>query len=75
MKLRGRKPSTGRFSSREELTSFTWQRWLITQSSITDIAVAARVSPGVVHLILTKLEGRPDIVPLPTPTLLDTPRE
>lgn len=59
MKTPGRKPSSGRFSSREELTAFVWQRWTVTDSSTTDIAVAARASPGVVQRILATLEGKP----------------
>lgn len=55
--MRGRRPSTGRFDSREELEAWVWHFWTHTPACIADVARQCRVSPGVVSKILDK--GRP----------------
>ena len=51
---RGRQPTTGRFSTREELVDFVLAQYHNTQASQSDVARAARVSQGVVAKILTE---------------------
>lgn len=51
---RGRKPTTGRFETREELVAEVWNRYLNTEQSTPQIARFARISNGTVRTILNK---------------------
>jgi DNA transposition AAA+ family ATPase len=57
--MRGRKKTTGRYGTREELCSEVWRRYRNTPSSMADIARACRVSEGTVAKILNGKEGMP----------------
>lgn len=57
MPSRGRKPATGRYSTREELCQAIWQKHVNTSSSQADIARSCRVGQGVVAKILAAKEG------------------
>ena len=54
---RGKPPTTGRFDTRAELCEFIWREYLHGPRSASQVAVAARVSPQVVHKILNTKEG------------------
>lgn len=56
---RGRKPSKGRFDTREELCSFIWRTYLGTKANIADIARQAQVSTTLVSRVLDSGEGKP----------------
>lgn len=63
---RGRKLTTGRYDTREELVHAVWDYWLNGPHSQTAIARITRVSPGTVSKILDapKPEGVPEPCPL-----------
>lgn len=56
---RGRRKTTGRFQTREELCEWVWNTYWHTKASAADIAKQCRVSEGTVNNILNSLEGRP----------------
>ncbi len=52
--MKGRKPATGRFQTREELVAEVWQRYRHTPCNVAQIARFARVSETTVHNIIKK---------------------
>ena len=56
---KGRKKTTGRFDSREELVKEVWIRYHTTPQNVAQIARFCRVSDSTVHNILTSKEGMP----------------
>jgi hypothetical protein len=52
-----RKPTTGRFSTREELTYAVWWRYLETDAGIEGVAKICGISPYTANRILFKKEG------------------
>ena len=60
----GRKPTTGRFATRQELLERVWFYRLYTKLSDAAIADNVKVSPGVVSAILRSDEGKPENPPV-----------
>jgi len=53
----GRKKTTGRYNTRDELVSEVWRMWKETPLNMTEVSKQARVSLGTVSSILDRLEG------------------
>lgn len=62
MMTRGRKLTTGRYATREELEDQVWELWKGTDANITDIARICRVSQPTVSGILDKPRRKHDEV-------------
>lgn len=58
-KARGRKPSTGRYETREELCKEVWNLYLNTPLCTVEIARACRINEAATHKIINKKEGYP----------------
>ena len=54
-----RRPSTGKFETREQLEHFVWDKWLNTRLSMREIARLAKISSPAVARIL---DGAPRAV-------------
>ena len=59
IKTKGRKKTTGRYDTREELCAEVWNLYLNTASNCTTVGRATHVSLGTVLKILNSKEGYP----------------
>lgn len=55
--MAGRKKTTGRYETREELARQVWAWYAMPGTTVAQIARIAKVSEGVVHGILNSREG------------------
>jgi len=54
----GRRLTTGRFDTRQELLEFVWREYTNTSRSVAQVARAARISEATAHKILNNFRGR-----------------
>lgn len=59
MATRGRKKTTGRYETREELCREVWRMYLDTPRNISQVALVCRVSETIVRIIMDTKEGYP----------------